>query len=103
MESIGDGFKRIGELDISLKIGGAIAIAAASFGTIAIPTNQQKEESAIQLYSRPMSKLTPQEKKAAGDRVSNIHADFLSKSLLALILINRVQGRIDTLESLLGG
>ena len=76
MESIGDGFKKIGELDVAIKIGAMFAGTAACFSAIALPTSQQKDTAAMALFSRPMEKLTPQEKTAAGE-----HHDSNDKSI----------------------
>ena len=60
-----DGLKAIGNLDIAVKwsIGIGTSIVAAS--AITLPNNKDKEKAALDLFDRPMAKLTPQERKAA--------------------------------------
>jgi hypothetical protein len=65
MEGIGENLAKIGQLDVSLKIGlfgGACLSAAAA---ITLPTTKEKERAAEALFKRPLTKLTPVERKTA--------------------------------------
>ncbi len=61
MENLG----KIGELDIGLKWTFGIAAAVAGASAITLPTSKEQDRAALDLFDRPMSKLSPQEKKVA--------------------------------------
>lgn len=65
MENIGEAFGKIGNADIGLKITVGLATAAAGAAAIALPTTRQHEKAALDLFDRPLTRCTPQERKAA--------------------------------------
>ena len=60
-----EGLKSIGNLDIGIKVTIGISSAFVAAAAIALPNGKEKEKAALDLFDRPMSKLSPQERKAA--------------------------------------
>ena len=60
-----DGLKGIGNLDIGVKWAIGIGAAVVAGSAITIPNQKEKEKAALDLFDRPVSKLTSQERKVA--------------------------------------
>ncbi len=52
-------------LDVSVKVGVALGATTSVAAAIALPSKRDKEQSALDLFDRPWSKLTPQEHRVA--------------------------------------
>ena len=60
-----DGLKAIGNLDVGVKWAIAAGAAVVTGCAIVVPNQKEKEKAALDLFDRPVSKLTPQERKVA--------------------------------------
>lgn len=65
MENLGEGLKSIGNMDVGLKVTLGIATAVTGAAVITLPTTKQQERAALELFDRPLARLTPHERKTA--------------------------------------
>lgn len=63
MDNIADKFK--GPMDVGLKVSLGIAGAFVGAAAIVTPNKKQTEQAALDLFDRPVARLTPQERKTA--------------------------------------
>jgi hypothetical protein len=58
-------FSKVGQLDIGLKCAIGVVTAVSAAAVITLPTGKEQEKSALELFDKPMTKLTAQEKMVA--------------------------------------
>ncbi len=54
-----------GQLDIGMKITIGLTAATSCAAAITLPTKREKEQAALDMFDRPLGKLTPQEHRVA--------------------------------------